>query len=33
MLVWDENAWDDYLWWQTQDRKVPKRIKLLIQDG
>ncbi len=22
----------DYLWWQTQDRKVLKRINLLIQD-
>ena len=31
-LVWDENAWDDYLWWQAQDRKVLKRINLLIQD-
>ena len=18
-LVWDENAWEDYLWWQAQD--------------
>ena len=32
LLVWDVNAWDDYLWWQTQDRKVLKRINLLIQD-
>ncbi|HWM03527.1 MAG TPA: Txe/YoeB family addiction module toxin [Actinophytocola sp.] len=32
LLVWDQNAWDDYLWWQTQDRKVLKRINLLIQD-
>jgi toxin YoeB len=31
-LVWDVNAWEDYLWWQTQDRKVLKRINLLIQD-
>ena len=31
-LVWDPNAWEDYLWWQTQDRKVLKRINLLIQD-
>ena len=29
-LVWDENAWDDYLWWQAQDRKVLKRINSLI---
>ena len=32
LLVWDQNAWDDYLWWQTQDRTVLKRINLLIQD-
>lgn len=32
LLVWDENAWDDYLWWQTQDRKVLRRINLLLQD-
>jgi toxin YoeB len=31
-LVWDINAWDDYLWWRAQDRKVLKRINHLIQD-
>jgi len=31
-LVWDINAWEDYLWWQAQDRKVLKRINQLIQD-
>ena len=31
-LVWDANAWEDCLWWQTQDRKVLKRINLLIRD-
>ena len=31
-LVWDENAWSDYLWWQAQDRKILKRINLLIAD-
>lgn len=25
-------AWEDYLYWQTQDRKTLKRINLLIQD-
>jgi len=25
-------ALDDYVWWQTQDRKVLKRINVLIQD-
>ena len=30
--IWDEEAWEDYLYWQTQDRKTLKRINLLIQD-
>ncbi len=32
LLVWDENAWADYLWWQSQDRRTLKRINLLIGD-
>ena len=32
LLVWDPNAWDDYLWWQTQDRKALRRINTLIAD-
>lgn len=31
-LVWDEDAWDDYLYWQTQDRKVLRRINALPKD-
>ena len=31
-LVWDDNASEDYLWWQTQDRKVLKRINALIKE-
>jgi toxin YoeB len=31
-LIWDESAWDDYTWWQLQDRKVVKRINTLIKD-
>jgi toxin YoeB len=27
------NAWEDYLWWQVQLRKVLKRFNLLIQDA
>lgn len=30
-LVWDRNAWDDDLWWQTQDRKVLTRITTPIE--
>lgn len=32
ILIWDENAWDDYHWWQAQDRKVLRRINTLIRD-
>lgn len=32
LLVWDENAWEDYLWWQAQDRRVLKRINTLVAD-
>lgn len=32
LLIWDQSAWDDYLWWQAQDRKTLKRINTLIKD-
>ena len=32
LLVWDENAWQDYLWWQEQDRRILKRINTLLAD-
>ena len=31
-LAWTAEGWDDYLYWQTQDRKTLKRINLLIAD-
>ena len=31
-LLWHENGWDDYLCWQTQDKKTLKRINTLIKD-
>ncbi|MEU3020589.1 Txe/YoeB family addiction module toxin [Nocardiopsis sp. NPDC007018] len=31
-LVWAESAWEDYVWWQSQDRKILKRINALIKD-
>ena len=31
-IVFSARAWDDYLWWQRQDRKLLKRINQLIQD-
>lgn len=30
--IWQEGAWEDYLYWQTQDKKTLKRINSLIQD-
>ena len=30
-LAWTEEAWKDYVWWQTQDKKTLKRINKLIQ--
>ncbi|ADH92215.1 Txe/YoeB family addiction module toxin [Arcanobacterium haemolyticum] len=30
--IWAPEAWDDYVWWQTQDRKTLKRINSLIKD-
>ena len=30
--VWDEVSWADYEWWQTQDRKIVKRINALLRD-
>lgn len=32
MLSWTEDAWNDYLYWQSQDRKTLKRINALIRD-
>ncbi len=30
--IWFEEAWDDYVWWQTQDKKTIKRINELVKD-
>jgi len=30
--VWSDKAWDDYEYWQSQDRKILKRINSLIKD-
>ena len=32
MLSWTEDAWNDYLYWQSQDRKTLNRINALIRD-
>lgn len=31
-ITFTPNAWADYLWWQTQDRQVLKRVNRLIDD-
>lgn len=31
-LLWEEKAWEDYCYWQVQDKKTLKRINLLIKD-
>ena len=31
-LLWEDRAWEDYLYWQTQDKKTLKRINALIKD-
>ena len=31
-LLWQERAWEDYLYWQTQDKKTLKRLNTLIKD-
>ncbi|MDX2369629.1 MAG: Txe/YoeB family addiction module toxin [Colwellia sp.] len=31
LLSWVEFAWEDYLYWQTTDKKALKRINLLIK--
>ncbi len=30
--IWSDEAWEDYLYWQLQDKKTLKRINLLIKD-
>ena len=30
--AWFDEAWDDYLYWQIQDKKIIKKINLLIKD-
>lgn len=31
-LLWEEGAWEEYTYWQTQDKKAMKRINALIKD-
>jgi toxin YoeB len=31
ILAWTDEAWDSYVYWQSQDKKTLKRINKLIQ--
>lgn len=31
-IQWSSEAWEDYLYWQTQDKKTIKKINDLIKD-
>lgn len=30
--IWSDDAWEDYVGWQTEDKKTLKRINLLLKD-
>lgn len=30
--IWQDDAWDDYLYWQKQDKKFLKRINEILKD-
>ena len=30
--IWTDEAWEDYVYWQTQDKKTLKRINQLLVD-
>ena len=32
LLSWTDEAWNSYVYWQTQDKKTLKRINKLISD-
>ena len=32
-IVFTESGWEDYLWFQENDRKLLKRINLLVRDA
>ena len=33
LLTWTSEAWNDYLYWQSQDKKTLKRINRLVLDA
>ena len=31
-ILWEDRAWDDYLYWQKQDKRTLKKLNELIKD-
>ncbi|MGI6338589.1 MAG: Txe/YoeB family addiction module toxin [Bacteroidales bacterium] len=31
-IIFSKNAWEDYLFWQAEDKKILKKINILIKD-
>ena len=31
-LIWHDDAWEEYLYWQSQDKKTLKKINRLLND-
>lgn len=31
-IIWSENSWADYLYWQNADKQILKKINQLIKD-
>ena len=31
-LIWSDESWDDYLYWQQTDKQIVKKINTLIKD-
>lgn len=31
-ILWEERAWDDYLFWQETDKKTLRKINALVKD-
>jgi len=31
-LLWEERAWEEYCYWQIQDKKTLKRINAIVKD-
>lgn len=32
-LIWSEEAWEDYLYWQETDKRIVRKINDLIKDS